>query len=355
MTFAIYQKEFVLDQQHNLFQHCHASTILAIPNSSDLLVAFFAGEKEGAGDTAIWIVSQHNGVWEMPRRIIAQSDMPHWNPVLHQDSQTGHILLFYKVGTDVHSWITKFVISKDQGKTWSLPQTLVESDNTPRGPVKNKLIVTQDGAWIAPGSIENELYWDAFVDISYDQGKHWMKYPIPLTHIDPNESIHTELWSGLKENTLWENDISKIAKWDGVIQPTLWESKKDHIHALMRSTRGKIYRSDSHDNGKTWCHSYPTNLPNNNSGIDVVKLPNGHLVLAYNPITANWGIRYPIAISVSKDNGITWSEPLAIEEKQGEFSYPAINYAQGAIHLTYTWNRKNIVYQKIIYQNHSLN
>src|SRR5699024_2043312 len=96
-------------------------------------------------------------------------------------------------------------------------------------------------------------YWDAFVDISYDKGKTWVK----------SETVPIEHYEGDK----------------GIIQPTLWESEPSHVHMLLRSSRSSIYRSDSKDGGKTWSPAYATSLPNNNSGIDVVKLEDGTLVL----------------------------------------------------------------------------
>ncbi|WP_439294270.1 sialidase family protein [Lonepinella sp. BR2882] len=349
MGFLIQKKMFILDEKHQLFNNCHASTILSI-QPSKLLVAFFAGNKEGDVDTAIWTVLQKDGVWQTPKKTIDEVGVAHWNPVLHQDPKTGYIWLFYKVGADVHSWTTRFILSKDQGDTWTKPTELVKGDISPRGPVKNKLIIADDGTWLAPSSIENDKYWDAFIDISKDNGITWMKQSIPLFHIDNKDSVKETLWEGLQNNTLWENDTSLIFKWDGVIQPSLWKSTPRNIHALMRSTRGYIYRSDSKDNGKIWSEAYATDLPNNNSGIDVVKLDTDLLVLAYNPISGNWGIRYPIALACSSDNGITWSVPFSLEDNVGEFSYPAIIYSEGIIHLTYTWNRKNIVYQQVIYQ-----
>lgn len=64
----------------------------------------------------------------------------------------------------------------------------------------------------------------------------------------------------------------------GIIQPTLWEFSSGNIH-LARSTAGRIYRSDSQDNGQTWSPAYPTPLLNNNSGIDLVRLDNSSLIL----------------------------------------------------------------------------
>ena len=58
---------------------------------------------------------------------------------------------------------------------------------------------------------------------------------------------------------------------------------------LVRSSNARIYRSDSKDYGKSWCPLYPTDMPNNNSGIDLIKLPDGALVLAYNPVGGDAG------------------------------------------------------------------
>ena len=67
-----------------------------------------------------------------------------------------------------------------------------------------------------------------------------------------------------------------------------------------------IYRSDSKDGGNTWTEAYATELPNNNSGIDMIRSEDGKLFLVYNPVGVNWGDRTPISLAVSKDDGKTW-------------------------------------------------
>ncbi|MDM3693222.1 exo-alpha-sialidase, partial [Proteus mirabilis] len=62
----------------------------------------------------------------------------------------------------------------------------------------------------------------------------------------------------------------------------------------------------------------------------------------------NWSRRYPISVSLSSDNGSTWSEPIDLLDGEGEFSYPAIIAENNTLHVTYTWNRKNIVYQQLL-------
>lgn len=325
------------------FRQCHASTLITLADGS-LLVAWFAGQKEGSGDTGIWMTRRQQGIWQALWRAVSEEGLAHWNPVLHNTPDG--IWLFYKVGSGVHHWVTRYVKSTDNGHSWSQPAELVAGETLPRGPVKNKVIVTADGTWLAPGSTEDERHWDAQVDRSEDSGKSWHLSPVPLAHLPRSQGKNGPLWQGLLQEALWENDLERVLRWDGVIQPTLWESSPNHIHMLMRSTRGWLYRSDSTDNGKTWCEARPTSLPNNNSGIDLVRTASGVLVLAWNPVGGNWGQRYPISLSVSTDNGESWAEPVDLENEQGEFSYPAIISDGDVIHLTYTWNRKNIVYHR---------
>jgi predicted neuraminidase len=339
------EKRFLLPSDHSLFNNCHASSITSLPGG-ELLAAFFAGLREGESDVAIWLSRTEDGVWQSPVRLIAEHGLAHWNPVLHRAGDK--VWLFYKVGASVHTWLTRWTVSSDLGRSWSAPLELVPGASLPRGPVRNKLIVMSNGEWIAPGSLETEALWDCFVDISADEGRNWTKYDVPVEHRERGAAGDIERWEGLAANALWETDVTRIFKWDGVIQPALWESAAGRVHMLMRSTRGCVYRSDSTDYGRSWCPAYATALPNNNSGIDLVRRDDGSLVLAYNPVAGNWGRRYPISLSSSSDNGESWSVPLDLEMAEGEFSYPAIIAEADRLHLTYTWNRKNIAYQRII-------
>jgi predicted neuraminidase len=226
--------------------------------------------------------------------------------------------------------------SADHGHTWTAPVELVKGDVGGRGPVKNKPIMLSGGAILAPASIEAAVnwngfteLWDAFVDVSYDNGLTWSKSIIPLDH-EALASHH-----------------DKALKATGVIQPTLWESAAGHVHMLMRSTGGRMYRSDSADGGATWCEAYPTELPNNNSGIDLVKLDNGLLALAFNPVSSTWGKRTPLVIRLSADNGANWDNEFVLEDEPGGYAYPALVAKGGDLYVTYTWKRERIAFRKI--------
>jgi len=327
-------REFIFEE--GPFETCHASSLALLPDGS-VLAAWFAGSKEGEGDVAIWSSRREKGVWSEPVKIADEEGVPHWNPVLLA-KKDGTVLLFYKVGHIISKWYTKVKVSRDSGITWSEPVELVPGDRGGRGPVRNKVLVLSNGTWLAPASTENGI-WKAFADISEDEGKSWTKSnDIFIRGLDYSYSKKVDSDIPVSEQSF---------KGRGVIQPTLWESRPGNVHMLLRSTEGYIYRSDSSDWGRTWCEAYPTLLPNNNSGIDVVKLDSGVLVLAYNPVGINWGPRTPIVLSTSFDNGDTWDNQFILDDGPGEFSYPAIVSGGNDIFITYTWKRKRIAFWNI--------
>ena len=225
-------------------------------------------------------------------------------------------------------------VSTDGGRSFGKPEELVGGDRSGgRGPVKNKCIRLASGRVLAPASTENRG-WNCFVDISDDDGKSWRKAPKIRTERE------TPIFNRLNDYT-----SNKIP----MIQPTLWESENGKVHMLTRTPVGRIYRSDSEDNGESWCEAYATDLPNNNSGIDLVKTPDGSLWLLSNPVEENWGERSPLTLQKSVDNGAIWETVLVLEEekKDSEFAYPAIEYSDGSLYVTYTWERLNVAFWKI--------
>lgn len=312
--------------------NAHASTVLPLPDGT-VLAAWFGGTKEGKNDVDIWVARREENGWCAPQKISYAAKIPHWNPVLFL-RENGEICLFFKVGRNIPSWRTFVSVSTDGGKSFGAPCELVKGDvSGGRGPVKNKCIRLESGRVLAPDSSENRG-WNCFVDISEDDGKTWRKTP----------KVRTERTAPIL-NSLNNYTSNKIP----MIQPTLWESEKDKVHMLTRTPVGRIYRSDSEDGGETWCEAYATELPNNNSGIDLVKTPDGSLYLLSNPVEENWGERSPLTLQKSTDNGASWETVLILEEekKDSEFAYPAIEYYDGCLYITYTYERLNVAYWKI--------
>lgn len=338
----------LLFEEGTFFPSCHASTVLPL-DGGDVLVCYFAGTREGADDVGIWLSRRVEGIWRDPVRIAKVSDQPHWNPVLMPIP--GGARLVFKVGPDVPSWKSWTMTTKDGGASWSAPEKY-PAPNDACGPVRNKPLYLADGSMLAPDSVETATQWRPRIGISYDYGASF-----PAMGWIPIEADGEP--RGPKAGH--RGDSANFMAGKGAIQPTIWESAPGHIHALLRTTAGFIFRSDSKDYGRSWCTAYATRIPNNNSGIDIAKL-DGKLYLALNPLSENWGDRTPIALFRSSDNGKTF-DPCAVLEDLGndpksppakpprkynaELSYPAIVAKGGKLYLTYTYLRRSIAYHEI--------
>ena len=324
------KKEFIINELPTDF--CHASTVIKTPDG--LLSCWFGGTHEGKADVAIWSSRKLAGKWTAPVKL-ADGAEANWNPVLFYNEQ-GKLHLFYKEGQQISDWQTYIMTSSDDAKTWSEPCEMVADDvSGGRGPVRNKPITLSNGSVIAGGSIEKGI-WSAFVDVSTDGCATWKKSaPIEIAGLSYKAGEKTA------ESNIAVSEQSFYGR--GVIQPSLWESAAGKVHMLLRSSEGYVYRADSADYGKTWSDAYKTEHPNNNSGLDLVKAPfDGNLYLVCNPVQANWGMRSPLSLFKSEDNGATWNKLYDLESEPGEFSYPAIIASDEGLVITYTWNRNNI-------------
>jgi predicted neuraminidase len=102
-----------------------------------------------------------------------------------------------------------------------------------------------------------------------------------------------------------------------------------------------VGRSDSQDGGRSWSPLYLTDLPNNNSGLDLARLKDGMLALVCNPLENR---RTPISVLLSSDNGRSWPRRLDLETDAGEYSYPAIISTEVGLAIIYTWKRERIAF-----------
>ncbi len=125
----------------------------------------------------------------------------------------------------------------------------------------------------------------------------------------------------------------------------------------------RIYRSTGTLDGMHWSKPTPTNLPNNNSSIQALRLTSGRLAMIFNrfsleefPVTEdNWGdaqwprTRWPLSIGLSNDDGDTWPWIRDIDYGygfngeanwmlNGQLAYPTlIEGIPGELHIAYSW------------------
>jgi len=299
------------------FEACHASTILETqPNQ--FLVAAFGGSREGNKDVTIWLSKGTATQWQSPTQVADGispdgNRYPNWNPVLFKE-QGGTVFLFYKIGPSPREWWGAVKTSSNNGMDWSQEKRL---PNTILGPIKNKPIQLNNGTILAPSSTETRtvtgLSWKVHIEKSVDGGTQWEKI-----EVDPQTPYN-------------------------LIQPSILVHTQEKLQILCRSRDNALLQAFSYDGGNSWGKITKTTLPNPNSGTDALTLSNGWHVLVYNPTVQGRNARAKLNIAISKD-GKDWQDALVLEnENKGEFSYPAlIQSSDGKLHLTYTYNRKNI-------------
>jgi predicted neuraminidase len=297
-----------------------------------LLACCYAGEREGSPDSVVLgtRLGPEAGAWERPEVWVDVARQAPANPRVFP-GPTGEVWLL--VGINYGRWCsgdTYLFIKRsgDGGRSWTDLELLVEM----KGLLGRNRPFHKGEVWLVP--TEWEATWSAAFLRSVDGGDSW-------------EVV---------------GDLGREARAH-LIQPTVVELSDGQLMAFMRSQEGFIYRSYSSDLGETWSVPRPTELPNNNSGIELVRLRSGLLALVYNPTGveklppdleqgwpdvmptgfSKWGPRTPLWVCFSADDGETWPWTIVLEEGPGEYSYPAaVQAMDGTLHITYTYNRVGI-------------
>lgn len=347
----------------------HASNLLVLPND-DILCTWFAGTQEGISDISILCSRLRKGseVWEPAVKLSNDPERSEQNPVLFLDPDNILWLLWTaQVSGNQDTAIVRYRKSDDFGETWNDIDVLIDKPGTF---IRQPIVVLDNGNWllpifnctVKPGEKWVGNYDTSSVKISEDKGKTWRDVDVP-------ESL-------------------------GCVHMSIARLKNRSLIAVYRSRwADNIYQSYSHDNGETWTEPKATELPNNNSSIQVTALNNGNLAMVFNNMSAAgatdrrrslydeieedsgavepevvdgksafWGApRAPMSLAVSKDNGESWSIIANLDEGDGfcmtnnsqeklnrEFSYPTITQSKdGVVHVAYTYFRQAIKYVRI--------
>jgi predicted neuraminidase len=330
----------------------HGSTITEGPDGT-LYAVWYSGLAEKAADVKVFMSKKpKGGKWENPWLIekegetsknpfimgeedpeeleeLENEETSEGNPVIYYDWDSNQLILFWvtmRGAGDKSGWsacIIKSKFSKDNGKTWSEPRIIRDMIGWM---IRNKPIWLSNGEFILPIMAEIGV------------GKA-MVYRIT------------------KEDFMKGMDKSKIQEPDfmidgGVSQPTIVETSPGKLLCFMRSHERTlncpflISTSRSEDYGHTWSEIQPTKekIPNPDSGTDMVKLANGHIVLLCNPMKKG---RKQLTAFLSEDNGETFPYRKDLEpiESGKNYHYPAVIQSKdGLIHVTYTMRRLNIKY-----------
>jgi sialidase-1 len=115
----------------------------------------------------------------------------------------------------------------------------------------------------------------------------------------------------------------------GAMEPKIEELKDGRLLMVMRTELGSVFKSYSGDGGCTWSKAQTTGLRAPESCPGLRRIPQtSDLVLIWNhslydPWFDHSGLRTPLSVAISKDEGDTWERIKDIEtDPQWEFTNP---------------------------------
>jgi len=348
----------------------HAANLMTLPDGT-LGCVWFGGTQEGVPDISIWFSRLVDDTWTPAEQLSDDGARSEQNPVLFP-APDGSLWLLWTAqhAGDQDSAEVRCRVSPDSGATWGETRTLFPATSTGGVFVRQPVVVLPSGRWLLPVfscvTVPGQK-WVGDVDtssvmVSDDAGATWREVAVPAS----TGCVHMDVVP--VEGGLAAFYRSRWADW--------------------------VYRSTSADDGDTWTAPVPTELPNNNSSIQVTALADGRLAMVLNPTQAGpdtprrlslydeiddsglaseqgaaepvvddgerhafWGTpRAPMTLALSADGGVTWPDRRDVETGDGyclsnnsrdgvnrELSYPSVHQTpDGALHLAFTYHRTAI-------------
>ena len=347
----------------------HAAFI-DILDDGTLALLWFGGSLEGKSDICIYASTLKPGAtqWGPTTQLSDDPERSEQNPVLTRNPN-GRWQLFHTAqpagNQDECLLRVRDITVGPDGLSGGTPSLI----DLPLGTfIRGRFVTRADGAWMMPvfrcipmpGQRWNGSHDTAGVAVSLDQGKSWTLSEVPGSI----GSVHMT-----------------IVPLDGL-----------HAVAFYRRRQSDfVHRSESLDGGVTWSAPQPTDVPNNNSSINVIRLADGRLAMLCNPASAAtsadrrvslydeieegddrpdasggcapiWGVpRAPLSLCISSDGGLNWPLRRVVDDSSGkclsnnsidgrnqELSYPyLLEGPDGALHVAYTYFRRAIKYVRL--------
>jgi predicted neuraminidase len=350
----------------------HAANLALLPDGT-LTCVWFGGTMEGMGDISIYMSRVAPGAerWSDAEKLSDDPQKSEQNPLIFT-APDGKVWLLYTSQTSGNQdgAVIKRRISSDGGKTFGPVAVLC---SIPGSFVRQPIIVNGDGQWLLPVFRcvgRPGVRWTGDADtaavlISSDAGENWTMHDVP-------GSI-------------------------GAVHMNIVPLGAKRMAAFYRNRFAEqVLRSETADAGRSWSPPQPTDLPNNNSSVQAVRLEDGRIAIVYNHANAStsdarrlslydeiddgdaapgeaapaaapegrkaiWGVpRAPLALAFSSDGGLSFPDRHDLEVGDGyclsnnskdgvnrEFSYPSILADGDTIHIAFTYFRRAIKYIRL--------
>ncbi len=312
----------------------HASSLLAMPkgHAAALSIFWFSGDRESGPNVQI-AASQYvrvTGQWAPARFVVNRFAMGAQlgfgirrlgNPVAWLDGQ-GRINLFV-VATGGGGWAASRVLHLRQS---SAGNGLAELEFAP------VRVLPLSWLWNTSFLVRNA--------------------PLPLAGGGMVLPVHFELGIKYPAALRFDRDgnflgMVRLSQRDYLLQPSLVMQTPQQWLALMRDDRehGKIGVARTLDAGLHWTDMPDLSLDNPDAAVAGLGLAPGQMLLAHNSSIASRGT---LDLSRSTD-GSRWQVVRTLEHgaPADEFSYPALQWLDGDLWVSYTVDRHRIAWQRL--------
>jgi predicted neuraminidase len=295
----------------------HGSSVAELHDGTIAIVWYHGVEEKSLDSRIVWSKRAPGAAGFAPVEVLYDDPArAEGNPVLWVD-EDGELFVFFVtiMGEGWHQSAIRLVRSSTQGALWSAP-TFLREDYC--WMTRNHPLRLANGEMLLP--LYNEcLAMPVFMRGASTLGS-WQE----------------------------EQELSMVISHAGQIQPAVVQLGDGTVAAITRDGTpiNRIRRFTSSDSGASWTAAMPIDLPNKGTGVDQVRLANGHVVVIFNNSVTQ---RFPLAAALSTDGGATFGAIRHLNEvcdfAECQYSYPSIIQAEDeSIWVSYTYNRTTIGY-----------
>jgi len=143
----------------------------------------------------------------------------------------------------------------------------------------------------------------------------------------------------------WRESTNRVElPMRGAMEPHVEQTADGRVLMVMRNQLGKLYLSESTDDGLTWSKPAPSDLDTPESCPELTRIPGTNDLLmiwnnAYDPkFRSHFGKRSPLTAAVSQDHGRTWRHIRDIEtDPKRAFSNPGCRFTRDGKAILNYW------------------
>jgi len=277
---------------------------------------------EGPGNYVVLVTSRDNGkTWSGPQLVIdPPGDVRAYDPALWHDPD-GRLWLFWAQSS--HKWDGRSGVwamrTDNSGAAkpkWTAPRRLSD------GIMMNKPTALQGGAWLLPVSV-------------------WAEKPGAGTRPEHRHDLGQLVGANAfvsRDRGETVTPLGQTRAKDSIFDEHWIVERKDGSLWMLLRTRSGIAESVSTDGGKSWTPAEKSAIPHVNARFFIRRLRSGSLLLVrHNPPDGK--SRSHLTAYVSDDEGRSWSGGMMVDERVG-VSYPdGVEDEKGVIRVIYDFER----------------